>query len=99
MKFSHLLLVAGLFSFSAAAAQSTPGTTVPSVPGSAGTASPSAVPSGMAPPVDDPKGAVTPGQVFTKGAPMNSNNSDRRMKRRKMKDDMRDDRGKMKPKM
>jgi hypothetical protein len=100
MKIFQLALAAGLLSFSAAAAQTTPGTTVPSVPGPAGTASPSAVPSGMAAPAPDPKGNVTPGEVFTKGSPNNDDaRSDRRMKRKKMKDTMPDGNGKMKTKM
>lgn len=97
MKIFQLALAAGLLSFSAAAAQTTPGTTVPSTPGPAGTASPSAVPSGMAAPAPDPKGNVTPGEAFTKGAPTGDNS--RRMKRKKSKDTMPDGSGKMKTKM
>lgn len=100
MKIFQLTLAAGLLSCSAAFAQTTPGTTVPSVPGAAGTASPSAVPSGMAAPASDPKGNVSPGEVFTKGAPSGDNaRSDRRMKRKKSKDTMSDGNGKMKTKM
>lgn len=92
MKFSHLLLAAGLCSFSAASAQTTPSQTAPRTPNSA---SPSAVPSGTPPVASDPKGAVSPGEVFTKGSP-NSNSS---TKRRKDKDSMSKDHSKMKSKM
>lgn len=78
MKFSLMLLAAGLCSLSAASAQTTPAPT----PTSPGTASPSAVPSGMAPQAADPNGAVTPGEVFTKGAPQDNNTSGKRMKTR-----------------
>lgn len=91
MKLTLLLLAAGLCSFSAASAQ----TTTPSSPG---TVSPDAVPSGMAPQPNDPKGNVTPGEVFTKGAPNDASKSDRRMKHRKEKGMMRGDKGKMKAK-
>lgn len=94
MKFSLLLLAAGLCGFSAASAQTTPAPT----PTSPGTASPSAVPSGMAPQAADPNGAVTPSEVFTKGAPRDNNTSGKRMKMRKK--GMRSvDKGKMKAKM
>ncbi len=97
MKFSLLLLAAGLFTISAASAQTTPAPTSP------GTASPSAVPSGMPPQPADPNGTVTPGQVFTKGAPqhnMNDKSTDRKhMKMRKRdKGMMSDDKSKMKAK-
>ncbi|NML68026.1 hypothetical protein HHL22_22745 [Hymenobacter sp. RP-2-7] len=97
MKIFQLALAAGLLSCSAAFAQTTPGTTVPSTPGPAGTASPSAVPSGMAAPTPDPKGNVTPSEAFTKGSPNSDARSDRRMKRKKMKDTMPN--GKMKTNM
>ena len=96
MKFSLLLLAAG-FTISAASAQTTPTSTSP------GTASPSAVPSGTAPQPADPNGAVTPGQVFTKGAPRN-NMGDKSMDRKHMKmrkrdkGMMMDDKSKMKEK-
>lgn len=98
MKIFQIVLAAGLLSGSAAFAQTTPGNTVPSTPGPAGTASPSAVPSGMAAPASDPKGNVTPGEIFTKGAPTNTNN-DRRVKRKKMNDAMPNNNGKMKASM
>lgn len=96
MKFSLLLLAAGLFTISAASAQTT-------APASPGTATPSTVPSGMPPQPADPNGAVTPGQVFTKGAPqdnMSDKNTDRKhMKMRKHdKTTMSDDKTKMKAK-
>ena len=92
MKFPLLLLAAGLCSFSAASAQTTPTTTTP------GTPTPNAVPSGTAPQPADPKGDVTPGEVFTKGAPRDASKSDRRMKRQKDKGMMRGDKDKMKAK-
>ena len=95
MKLTLLLLAAGLCSFSAASAQTTTPATTPSSPG---TVSPNAVPSGTAPEAADPKGSVTPGEVFTKGAPRDADKSDRRMKRQKDKGMMRDDKDKMKAK-
>ena len=96
MKLFPLLLAAGLCSFTAASAQTTPTQTPPGT----GTASPSAVPSGTAPMPSDPKGAVSPGEVFTTGAPNGSNASDRRaMRRKKDKSTMSDGKGKMKTKM
>lgn len=90
MKFSFLLLAAGLCSFSVASAQTTPG--------AATSASPSAVPSGMPPQASDPNGPVTPGKVFTTGAPDNDMNSSKRTRMRKK--EMRSaDKGKMKTKM
>ncbi|MGI4740901.1 MAG: hypothetical protein ACRYG7_37505 [Janthinobacterium lividum] len=90
MKFSHLLLAAGLCSFSAASAQTTP-----SSPRTANSpSSPNAVPSGTAPVASDPKDAVSPSEVFTKGAP-NSNST----KSRKAKGSSSDGHGKMKTKM
>lgn len=91
MKFS-LFVLAALLSAGAASAQNTPATaTQPN------TSNPAAVPSGMAPVQSDPKGNVTPGEVFTKGAPTNSYDSKtadkRRMKRKNMKE------GKMKTTM
>ena len=95
MKLTLLLLAAGLCSFSAASAQTTTPATTPSSPG---TVSPNTVPSGTAPESADPKGNVTPGEVFTKGAPSDVSKSDRRMKRQKDKDMMRGDKSKMKAK-
>ena len=92
MKLSHFLLAAGLCSFSAAAAQTTPA----SAPRNANsTAAPSAVPSGTAPMASDPKGNVGPGEVFTKGAPDGS----KRTKTKKDKNSMSNGSGKMKTKM
>jgi hypothetical protein len=90
MKFSHLLFAASLFTFGTAAAQTTPTTTTPgTAPGAPGTttASPSAVPSGVTPEQASPNGAVSAGEVFTKGSPSSSNTSasDRRMKRQQNK--------------
>ncbi|RZK34530.1 MAG: hypothetical protein EOO57_10950 [Hymenobacter sp.] len=90
MKFSHFLLAAGLCSFSAASAQTTPAQQ--STRGTGSTA-PSAVPSGTAPMASDPKGNVGPGEVFTKGSPDGS----KRMKTKRDKSPMSD--GKMKAKM
>jgi len=87
MKFAHLLFAAALCTASAAAAQTTPGTTnsAPGAPGTT-TASPSSVPSGTAPVNADPKGAVSAGEVFTTGAPTNSNRtSEKRAMRRQNK--------------
>ncbi|WP_223649963.1 hypothetical protein [Hymenobacter psoromatis] len=95
MKFSFLLLAAGLFTISAASAQTTPA--------SPGTATPSTVPSGMPAQAADPNGAVSPGQVFTKGAPQD-NTGDKSMSHKHMKmrkhgnDSMSDDKSKMKAK-
>ena len=97
MKFSFLLLAAGLFTVSAASAQTTPTTSTPGAP------TPNAVPSGIAPPPANPKGDVTPGQVFTTGAPQD-NGSDKTMKHKHMKmrkhdkATMTDDKDKMKAK-
>ena len=90
MKLSALFLLAGLFSFSAASAQTTPdrGTT---------TASPSAVPSGSAPMPNNPKGMVSAGEAFTTGSSKGSVKKDRSMKMKKDKSMMHD--GKMKEKM
>lgn len=97
MKFPFLLLAAGLFTISVASAQTTP------APASPGTATPEAIPSGTQPQPADPKGAVAPGEVFTKGAPQN-NASDKSMDRKRMKmrkrdkGMMSDDKSKMKAK-
>lgn len=91
MKLSHFLLAA-LCSFTAAA-QTTPTQTAPGT----STASPSAVPSGTAPMPSDPKGAVSPSEVFTTGSPDGANASGRRMKHKKDKSRMSN--GKMKTKM
>ena len=102
MKFFPLLLAAGLCSFTAASAQTTPTQTTPApAEGARGTttASPDAVPSGTAPVQADPTGAVTPSEVFTKGAPTNGSNSDRRMKRQRTKGMKADGKMKMKDKM
>ena len=90
MKFSHFLALAGLFTVSAASAQTTPdrGTT---------TASPSAVPSGTAPMPNNPKGMVSAGDAFTTGSTRNNVKKDRPMKMKKDKSMMHD--GKMKEKM
>jgi hypothetical protein len=100
MKLSHLLLAASLFTFTAAAAQTTPlpngPGTAPGAPGTT-TASPSAVPSGTAPVQADPDAAVTPSQVFTKGAPLST--SERRMQRQKNKAMKTNGKHKMKAKM
>ncbi|QKG58169.1 hypothetical protein GKZ68_16965 [Hymenobacter sp. BRD128] len=93
MKLSHFLLAAGLCSFTAASAQTTPNST------SVGTATPSTVPSGTAPMPNDPKGAVSAGEVFTTGAPNGSTGNRRAMKHRKDKSTMPDGKGKMKAKM
>lgn len=77
MKLSYLVLAASLGSFNVALAQTapppqmTPGKTPPSV-----------VPSGTPPVASDPKGAVTPAEVFTKGAPTTRSTSDKRAMRR-----------------
>ncbi len=103
MKLSHLLLAAGLFTCTAASAQTTPASTTPgTAPGAPGTttASPSAVPSGTAPEQASPNGAVSAGEVFTKGAPTSTTSaSDRRMKRQQSKAAKGDGKGKMKTKM
>jgi hypothetical protein len=102
MKFAHLLFAASLCTFTAASAQTTPATTTPgTAPGAPGTttASPSAVPSGTAPEQANPNGAVSPGEVFTKGAPANTSASDRRMQRQQNKAMKADGKGKMKTKM
>ncbi|MDJ0364479.1 hypothetical protein QMK33_04895 [Hymenobacter sp. H14-R3] len=100
MKFSHLFLAASLFTFTAATAQTTPTPngpgTAPGAPGTT-TASPSAVPSGTAPVQANPDGAVSAGEVFTKGAPMTAD--ERRMKRQQHKAMKADGKGKMKTKM
>ena len=95
MKFSPLLLAAALCSFSAASAQTTPTQTAPGT----GTASPSAVPSGTAPVPSNPNGAVSPGEVFTTGAPDTSKTAGKHAKRRKEKGAMSDGKGKLKTKM
>ncbi|GAA4502194.1 hypothetical protein GCM10023172_25210 [Hymenobacter ginsengisoli] len=98
MKLSHFLLAAGLCSFTAASAQTTPAAagTAPGPRGST-TASPSAVPSGVLPPASDPKGAVSPSEVFTAGAPTGTTSDRRAMKRKTHKSSM--GKGKMKTKM
>lgn len=102
MKLSHLLLAAGLFTFTAASAQTTPtpngSGTAPGAPGTT-TASPSAVPSGTAPEQASPNGAVSAGEVFTKGAPTSTSANDRRMKRQQSKAMKTDGKSKMKTKM
>jgi hypothetical protein len=95
MKLFSILLAAGLCSFTAASAQTTPTQTAPGT----GTASPSAVPSGTAPMPSDPKGAVSPGEVFTTGAPDNGATDRRATRRKKDKSSMSDGKGKMKTKM
>lgn len=82
MKFSHLLLAAGLCSFSAASAQTTPTQTPPGT----GTATPSTVPSGTAPMPSNPNGAVSAGEVFTTGAP--NSNKTKTVKSKKQKASM-----------
>ena len=77
MKFTHLLLAAGLCSFSAASAQTTPNTPT--------SASPSAVPSGTAPETNNPKGAVSAGEVFTTGSPKDGASDKRANKYKKQK--------------
>ncbi|GAB3635138.1 hypothetical protein GCM10027422_07280 [Hymenobacter arcticus] len=102
MKFSHLLFAASLFTFGTAAAQTTPTTTTPgTTPGAPGTttASPSAVPSGTAPEQATPNGAVSAGEVFTKGAPTSATADERRMKRQQAKAMKADGKTKMKAKM
>lgn len=88
MKFAHLLFAASLFTFGTAAAQTTPNPngpgTAPGAPGTT-TASPSTVPSGVAPEQGSSTGAVSAGEVFTKGAPTNTSANDRRMKRQQNK--------------
>ncbi|RZK31083.1 MAG: hypothetical protein EOO63_05070 [Hymenobacter sp.] len=91
MKFSHLLLAAGLCSFGVASAQTTPTSTQPTR--GTGSAAPSAVPSGTAPVTSEPRGNVSAGEVFTKGSAQSSKGT---MKSKKDKDASR---GKMKSKM
>ncbi|RZK23835.1 MAG: hypothetical protein EOO56_03690 [Hymenobacter sp.] len=81
MKLSHLLLAAGLCSFSAASAQTTPTQTSPN------TSNPSAVPSGTAPMPSNPNGAVSAGEVFTTGSPKDGSNDKRATKYKKNKRD------------
>lgn len=88
MKASLFLLAAGMFVATAASAQTPGSATQPN------TSNPAAVPSGTAPVQADPKGAVSPGEVFTKGSPDGQNMRGKNMmKHRKM------DGGKMKKKM
>jgi len=89
MKFTHLLLAAGLCSFSAASAQTTPTQASPN------TSNPSAVPSGTAPAPSNPKGAVSAGEVFTTGSPKDGASDKRATKYKKNKRDM-SEKGKMK---
>lgn len=102
MKFSHLFFAASLFTVTAASAQTTPlpnsAGTAPGAPGTT-TASPSAVPSGVAPEQGSPRGAVSAGEVFTKGAPTNMSASDRRMKRQQNKEMKHSGKSKMKTTM
>ncbi len=91
MKFSHLLLAAGLCSFSTASAQTTPS----QAPRGTGSAAPSAVPSGTAPVNSAPKGDVSPGEVFTKGSP----DGTKRAGTKSSKDKRSMSNGKMKTKM
>jgi hypothetical protein len=95
MKFTHLLLAAGLCSFSAASAQTTPSQTTPNTPTSA---SPSAVPSGTAPETNNPKGAVSAGEVFTTGSPKDGA-SDKRANKYKKQKRAASEKGQMKPGM
>ena len=92
MKFFLPLLAAGLCSFGVATAQPTPGQAAPGT----GTAAPNAVPSGTAPVPSNPDGAVSAGEVFTKGAPTSS---DAQAKRAAKKQSKMASKGKMKPKM
>jgi hypothetical protein len=78
MKLAHLFVAAALCSSSAALAQTTPSPTSPN------TSNPNAVPSGTAPVPSDPKGAVSAGEVFTKGSPTSA--SDKRAMKRSRKD-------------
>ena len=97
MKLTYFLVAAALCSTSAALAQTTPSQTAPRTPN---TASPSTVPSGTAPMPSNPKGAVSPSEVFTTGSPNGSASERRAMKRsKKEKSSMSDGKGKMKTKM
>lgn len=94
MKFTHLFVAAALCSASTALAQTTPAQTSPN------TSNPSEVPSGTAPVPSDPKGAVSAGEVFTKGSPDGSAADRRAMKRsQKANRSMSTGKGKMKTKM
>lgn len=98
MKLAHFFVAAALCSASTALAQTTPSQTAPRTPNSA---SPSTVPSGTAPEPSNPKGAVSPGEVFTTGSPNTSSASDKRAMKQSKKDksSMSDGKGKMKTKM
>ncbi|AMJ66210.1 hypothetical protein [Hymenobacter sp. PAMC 26628] len=94
MKTFLSLLAAGLCSFGVATAQTTPAQTAPGT--GTGTAAPSAVPSGTAPVPSNTDGAVSAGEVFTKGAPSASN---AQAKRAAKKQNKMAGKGKMKTKM
>lgn len=89
MKAPLLLLAAAMFVATAASAQTPGSATQPN------TSNPAAVPSGTAPVQANPKGDVSPSEVFTKGSASEERSvrGKNMMKDRKMKD------GKMKRKM
>lgn len=82
MKASLFLLAAAMFVATAATAQTPGSATQPN------NSNPAAVPSGTAPVQANPKGAVSPEEVFTKGSTDGQQNARGKnmMKNRKMKD-------------
>lgn len=93
MKLFLSLLAAGLCSFGVATAQTTPTQTAPGT----GSAAPSAVPSGTAPVPSNPDGAVSAGEVFTKGSTSSRDAQEKRAAKKQSK--MANGKGKTKTKM
>ncbi|TPG66380.1 hypothetical protein [Hymenobacter nivis] len=92
MKTFLSLVAASLCSIGVATAQTAPAQTLPST----GAVAPNAVPSGTAPVPSNPDGAVSAGEVFTKGAPRAN---DAQAKRAARKQQKMAGKGKMKDKM